>query len=202
MQRMKEQNTRERIINAAEEIMLERSFHSVGLKQILDAAEVPKGSFYHYFSSKEQFGAEMLKDYMAESTAIKRQALSLENSEKDPVKRLFNMLDAAVTNLDSAIIKFPCLAMKLASEVANLSDPMREELAKGFQEWIDLFTDLFEEAKEKGLLKESMNSASEAQFIHDVMTGSVHRSVINRSAEPVRNDVEIIKDRINNMKTG
>lgn len=198
---MKEQTTRERIIQSAEDIMLEKSFHSVGLKQILDAAEVPKGSFYHYFSSKEQFGVEMLKDYMNESTAAKRQALSPSNPESDPVKRLFNMLDGAVSNMETVSEKFPCLAMKLSSEVADLSNPMRQELAKGFQQWLDLFTDLFEEAKEKGILKEEMNCANEAQFIHDVMTGAVHRSVINRSGEPVRNAVEIIKDRISNMKT-
>ncbi|MBM9520806.1 TetR/AcrR family transcriptional regulator [Desulforhopalus vacuolatus] len=199
---MEEQTTKERILTAAEEIMLEKSFHSVGLKQILDAARVPKGSFYHYFSSKEQFGVEMLKDYMGESTTAKQQALSPKNLESDPVKRLFNMLDGAVTSIESVSEKFPCLALKLASEVVDLSEPMREELAKGFEKWITLFVDVFEEAKKKGVLSETLNSSKEAQLIHDLMTGSIHRAVINRSAEPVRNAVESIKDRISSKRTG
>ena len=200
--RMEEQTTKERILTAAEEIMLEKSFHSVGLKQILDAAKVPKGSFYHYFSSKEQFGVEMLKDYMNEAAAAKQQVPSSKNLESDPVKRLFNMLDGAVTSIESESERFPCLALKLASEVADLSEQMREELAKGFEKWITLFEELFEEAKNKRVVPETLNSAKEAQLIHDLMTGSIHRAVINRSAEPVRNAVESIKDRISSKRTG
>lgn len=197
---MKEQTTKERILGAAEEIMLERSFHSVGLKQILDAAKVPKGSFYHYFSSKEQFGVEMLKDYVAESTTSKRQILLSTDIESNPVKRLFNMLDGGVGSIQSVPGKFPCLALKLASEVADLSEPMREELAKGFEEWITLIKEVLEEAKAKSILAESLDSAKEAQLIHDLMTGSIHRAVINRSADPVYNVVEHIKARINSMR--
>lgn len=197
---MKEQTTKERILDAAEEIMLERSFHSVGLKQILDAAKVPKGSFYHYFSSKEQFGVEMLKTYMAESTAAKRQVLISKDTESNPVKRLFNMLEGGIASIQSVSDKFPCLALKLASEVADLSEPMREELARGFGEWIALIEDVLEEAKSKDLLTESLDSVKEAQLIHDAMTGAIHRAVINRSVDPVCNVVDHIKARINSMR--
>jgi len=200
MAAMEEQTTKERILGAAEEIMLERSFHSVGLKQILDAAKVPKGSFYHYFSSKEQFGVEMLKDYIAEATASKRQVLISKDIESNPVKRLFNMLDGGVGSIQSVPGKFPCLALKLASEVADLSEPMREELAKGFEEWITLIKEVLEEAKAKSILAENLDSAKEAQLIHDAMTGAIHRAVINRSADPVCNVVEHIKARISSIR--
>ena len=67
--------TKERILDAAEEIMLQKSFHSVGLNEILSAVKVPKGSFYHYFQSKEQFGVELLKHYVAGASIYKRRAL-------------------------------------------------------------------------------------------------------------------------------
>ena len=66
---MSDRTTKERILDAAEELMLEKSFHSVGLTEILEAVKVPKGSFYHHFKSKEQFGVEMLKHYVADATA-------------------------------------------------------------------------------------------------------------------------------------
>jgi AcrR family transcriptional regulator len=56
--------TKERILEAAEEMMLSKSFHSVGLREILKAVKVPRGSFYHHFSSKEQFGVELLQHYV------------------------------------------------------------------------------------------------------------------------------------------
>ena len=113
-----DKTTKERILEAAEEIMLENSFHSVGLKQILGAASVPKGSFYHYFKSKDQFGAEMLKHYMDEAGENKRRMLVSQDMESDPLKRLFLYLDGSIDFIQSVTGKFPCLALKLASEVS------------------------------------------------------------------------------------
>src|SRR3954447_18309318 len=80
--------TKERILNAAEELMLQKSFHSVGLNEILSAVKVPKGSFYHYFESKEHFGVELLKHYVADASVYKRRALLSTQLGEDPYERL------------------------------------------------------------------------------------------------------------------
>lgn len=193
---MSEQTTKERILLTGEEIMLERSFHSVGLKQILDTANVPKGSFYHYFKSKEQFGVEMLRHYMDAETQKKR---SMFFSEDAPLEKLFTSLERVKEHTQSDIDKFPCLALKLAAEVSDMSEAMRKELERGFKQWIAIFFEVFENAKEKNMLPETFNSDGEAQFIHDLITGAVHRSVINRSPEPVWNAVDIVKSRIEDV---
>src|SRR5580692_2891796 len=87
--------TKERILDAAEEIMLAKSFHSVGLNEILAAVKVPKGSFYHYFKSKEQFGVELLGHYVQEHSARLRRIL-LESSDLNPLERLMAFFDGAV----------------------------------------------------------------------------------------------------------
>lgn len=196
---MENKTTKDRILDAAEEIMLEKSFHSVGLKQILNVAKVPKGSFYHYFESKEQFGAEMLKHYMDQAGENKRRMLLDKSYDLDPLKRLFIYLDGSIDFIQSTAGKFPCLALKLASEVSDLSENMRQELAQGFDDWITIFRELLDEAIAKKLLSATFNSASEAQLIHDLMSGAIQRAVINRSSEPVRNAVEHIKSRIGSM---
>lgn len=187
-------------MEAAEEIMLEKSFHSVGLKQILDAVKVPKGSFYHYFESKEQFGVEMLKHYMAEAGQTKRALLLGKDTEPNPLERLFVYLDGSIDFIQSVAGTFPCLALKLASEVSDLSGDMRDELARGFEDWISIYQEVLDEAVAEKMLPKSFDSASEAQFIQDSWSGAVQRAVINRGSEPVRNSVEIIKARINNRK--
>ncbi|MES2637650.1 MAG: TetR/AcrR family transcriptional regulator, partial [Pseudomonadota bacterium] len=57
-------DTRQQIIDTAKNIMLGKGFAAVGLNEILTQANVPKGSFYHYFKSKEQFGDALLEDYL------------------------------------------------------------------------------------------------------------------------------------------
>ena len=196
---MSTQTTKKRILDTAEEIMLEKSFHSVGLKQILDAVKVPKGSFYHYFDSKEQFGAEMLQHYMNEASEDKRRELIFNKQEPNPLKRLFDYLDGSVEFIQSNVGRFPCLALKLASEVSDLSEAMRAELARGFAEWIDIYREVLDEAVAEKMLPATFDTVSEAQLIQDLWSGATHRAVIDRSAEPVRHAVDHLKSRIGSM---
>ena len=66
MPRMKAEYTdvRQHIIDQGKAIITRKGFAGVGLNEILSAADVPKGSFYHYFKSKELFGEAMLADYV------------------------------------------------------------------------------------------------------------------------------------------
>jgi TetR/AcrR family transcriptional regulator, transcriptional repressor for nem operon len=196
---MKEQTTKERILEAAEGLMLQQSFHSVGLKQLLDAVKVPKGSFYHYFESKEKFGVEMMKHYMEAASAHKRSFLLNRKKEPDALKRLFYYLDSSIAFMDKNPGKYPCLAIKLASEVADISEGMRSELMKGFLDWINIYREVLDEAVEAGVLPENMDTASEAALIQDHWAGAAQRSVTFRSSEPVRLTVEHIKTRIENQ---
>ena len=181
---MSPSSTKERILDAAEELMLKRSFHSVGLSQILSAVQVPKGSFYHYFASKEEFGVEMLKHYMADTNAMKRGLLFCREDEPDPLKRLFGYLETFEANIRKDKGQFPCLVLKLASEVTDLSEAMREELHAGFEEWIGYYTTILEEAVEANLLPADTDIPALAQLIQDLWTGAVERSVINHDPAP------------------
>ena len=196
---MKKQLTKERILDAAEEIMLENGFHSVGLNQILKAVNVPKGSFYHYFASKEQFGVEMLKHYLSTTNAKKRTLLLCRDRTPDPIQRLFAYLDGGVLLIKNTPGKFPCLVLKLASEVTDLSEPMRVELAKGFEEWIGIFQAVLDEAVDKGILPESTDTKAEAEWLQDLWFGATQRTVVTRCSEPVHQAVEHIKKRITTL---
>lgn len=196
---MSNKNTKERILDAAEELMLAKGFHSVGLKQILDAVQVPKGSFYHYFESKDHFGEEMLKHYLKRTTAIKRRILLSVEKEANPITRLFDYMDGGIAFLKTIPGQFPCLVLKMASEVTDLSDPMRRELAQGFEDWIGIFKQLLDEAVDKKLITEPMDTYTEAQLIQDLWNGATQRAVINQSAAPVEHAIDRIKARIHSL---
>lgn len=197
---MKESPTKQRILDAAEELMLEKSFHSVGVKQILDAVMVPKGSFYHYFDSKEQFGVEMLAHYIGEASRQKRAYLLSADTEPNPLKRLFSYLEGSIDYIERVAGRFPCLALKLASEVSDLSESMRIELAKGFEEWIAIYQQVLVQAVDQNILYDNVDCASEAQLIQDLWSGATHRAVANRNADPVRHAVAHLKSRLNGLR--
>ncbi len=183
---MSERPTKERILNAAEALMLEKSFHSVGLNEILKAVQVPKGSFYHYFDSKEQFGVEMLRHYVADATAFKRDFLLSADAEPNPRLRLLSYLDLNIAKFLENNGKCPCLVVKLASEVASFSEPMRQVLADGHQEWSTIMTQLIEEAVEKAAITKLQDPRRTAQVIGCLWMGAMQHAIVSQNAQSLR----------------
>jgi TetR/AcrR family transcriptional regulator, transcriptional repressor for nem operon len=187
------QTTKERIIEAAEGLMLEKSFHSVGLNEILAAVEVPKGSFYHHFSSKEQFGVEMLRHYVAGSTEFRRQFLLSTSTEPDPILRLLAFVEGITAKIIAHEGKCPCLIIKLSSEISDFSEPMREVLVRGNSEWIEIYERLLEEAIAKNKIPKTIQPNLTATLLHDLLTGATQRAAIARNATPLREAVRSIR---------
>ncbi len=190
---MSDRSTKERILDAAEGLMLEKSFHSVGLNEILKAVQVPKGSFYHHFESKEQFGVEMLRHYVAESTAYKSKLLLSPTPEPDPLLRLLTYLESNVCRTLESEGKCPCLVIKLASEVADFSEPMREVLAQGTREWVAIFEKLLSEGVQKGKMAACIEPSTMAPVILDLWTGAMHRASTTRSVASLREAIAFLK---------
>ncbi len=186
--------TKERILQAAESMMLEKSFHSVGLNEILKAVKVPKGSFYHYFASKEQFGVELLRHYCAESTKFKKQVLLNASVEANPVARLFTYLEGTILKMTECEGRCPCLVVKLASEIADFSEPMREVLAQATEEWLAIYAALMANAVERGVVATSCEPIPTAALIHDLWNGAMLRAATCRCVTPLRQAVTVLRN--------
>ena len=190
---MSDRTTKERILDAAEALMIEKSFHSVGLNEILGAVKVPKGSFYHYFTSKEQFGVEMLKHYVASASVYKRRMLLEATSEPDPLQRLMTYLEVNVAKMCENEGKCPCLVVKLASEVADMSEPMREVLAAGQVEWGQVMEELLREGVQTGHISRTIDPKRTASTIWDLWGGAMQRAAIQRNVAPLRDAINFIR---------
>lgn len=188
-----ETTTRERIIEAAEELMLAKGFHSVGLNEILAAVRVPKGSFYHHFQSKEQFGVEMLRHYVAAATAFRLRVLLAETPEPDPLLRLLGFLDGSIAKLLENDGKCPCLVSKLSAEVAGFSDAMRAVLAEGNQEWIRILTSVIATGIRQRKIRKDLVPAKTAALIQDLWSGAMQRAAVERSVVPLRDAAAFIQ---------
>lgn len=193
---MSQPHTKERIIEAAEEIMSKRSFHSVGLNEILNAVGVPKGSFYHWFQSKEHFGVELLKHYIGVATDEKNHALFSDEFEKRPMPRLMSFLETSIQKFEENGQRCPCLVLKLASEVTDLSEPMREVLAEGMATWLGLLAGVFDEAKTLGHISKNVDSHHEAQIFRDLWAGAIQRATICKSTAPMKLALTMLEQRI------
>ncbi|MBV8468045.1 MAG: TetR/AcrR family transcriptional regulator [Burkholderiales bacterium] len=128
--------TRDHLLAIGEEIILGKGFSAVGLAEILAAAKVPKGSFYHYFASKEGYGVAMLERYF-EAYLARLDALIADHTLNGRAKldRLFESWctpDAAAASGETH-----CLVSKLSGEVSDLSESMRLTLDRGMADVVE-----------------------------------------------------------------
>ena len=123
-------DVRQHILDQGKAIITRKGFAGVGLNEILSAAAVPKGSFYHYFKSKELFGEAMLADYVQGYLA--EMDVVLGQPGRSAAQSLMDYWASWTSeSLDGSGCDCRCLVVKLSSEVADMSEPMRKTLLDG-----------------------------------------------------------------------
>ncbi|NJM36666.1 MAG: TetR/AcrR family transcriptional regulator [Akkermansiaceae bacterium] len=185
-------DTKARILDAAEQIMLEKGFNGVGLNEILKSVGVPKGSFYHWFSSKEQFGVELIRHYAADSLAYKRQWFAKIETLPNARERIITFLEAGLTHFIEKDCGPVCLIVKLMTEVTPLSQDMRDEQVKYFREVLEIFKTVIKEGQAQGSIKPDLDPMIAAGIINDLWLGSYMRASVCRSGQPGRSTISFI----------
>jgi TetR/AcrR family transcriptional repressor of nem operon len=187
-------STKDRILHAAEEIILAKSFHSVGLNEILSAVKVPKGSFYHYFASKEQFGVELLKHYLEEHTARLRKFFAEPGATAlEKLSSFWNYVISRVTEGDCGA---NCLVSKLSMEVTSFSEPMREVLADGLARWRRIYAEVIREGHRDRSIRSEIDAEEAAALIQDFWQGAMQRMQIERSVAPLRQAARFLRNHL------
>jgi TetR/AcrR family transcriptional repressor of nem operon len=152
------------------------------LNEILTEAKVPKGSFYHYFSSKDAFGEALLADYfenyLADIDAVMGQpGLTM-------AQRLLNYFDMWRANQSFLDCQGKCLAVKLAAEVADLSEAMRGVLNQGTSGIISRLADAIERGVAEGSLAVDDTPRHIAENLYQLWLGASVMVKIVRGTEP------------------
>jgi TetR/AcrR family transcriptional regulator, transcriptional repressor for nem operon len=175
-------DVRENILATGQRIMASKGFSAVGLNEILTAASVPKGSFYHYFGSKDAFGEELLehyfKDYLAEIDETLRQP------DLTMAERLMNYWQQWKENQSFFDCQGKCLAVKLGAEVADLSEPMRLALKRGTSGIINRLKHAIETGVAEGSLSVDDAPDSVAQSLYQLWLGASVMVKIVRTTQP------------------
>jgi len=175
-------NTREEIIRKGAELIHAQGFNTTGLQQILQAAGIPKGSFYFYFKSKEDFGLEVIDYFSALIGGIFTHYLS--DKKIAPMKRLEKLLDffeAAFKKNGNAL---GCPIGNLSLELADTNERLRVHLAGVIETLIAQIELCLQEAKSDKSIPISLNTADTARFIFQGFEGAVLHMKVVKSIEP------------------
>lgn len=173
---------RQGILAQGQRIMAAKGFSAVGINEVLSASGVPKGSFYHYFASKDAFGEALLdsyfEDYLQELDAI------LGTPGQDMAGRLMRYWQNWQDTQSFHDCQGKCLAVKLAAEVADLSDPMRLALKRGTAGITARLARAIQAGVAEGSLSIDGSPAEVAQSLYQLWLGASVMVKIVRDPQP------------------
>jgi TetR/AcrR family transcriptional repressor of nem operon len=183
-------HVRENLLRVGVKMLHEGGFTGTGIKDIVDAAQVPKGSFYNYFENKEAFGKEAI-DYFFDSGVEKlRERLLDENTP--PLERLRHYFESRARGFRAGGYAKGCLLGNFSLEVADHSTLMRERLCAHFRTWSALFEACIEEAQKTGAIRNPLPPALLAPFLLNSWEGALLRMRAEKSDVPLNQFIEVV----------
>lgn len=175
-------DVRENILSTGQRIMAAKGFSAVGLNEILTAAGVPKGSFYHYFGSKDAFGEAMLEAYFEEYLADIDATLA--QPDIPMAERLMNYWRSWQAAQSFSDCQGKCLAVKLGAEVADLSEAMRLSLKRGTAGIVARLSKAIEAGVAEGSVAIDSDAETAAHSLYQLWLGASIMVKINRETAP------------------
>ncbi|MFT3719191.1 TetR family transcriptional regulator C-terminal domain-containing protein [Pseudorhodoferax sp.] len=183
-------HVRENLLRLGVKMLHEGGYTATGIKDIVDAAQVPKGSFYNYFENKEAFGKEAIDLYFESGLSKLRELLCDEKTA--PLERLRNYFELRVRGFRSAGYVRGCLLGNFSLEVADHSPLIRDRLAVHFRTWSSLFESCIEQAQQTGAIRNRMPAALLAQFLLNSWEGALLRMRAEKSDVSLNQFIEVV----------
>jgi TetR/AcrR family transcriptional repressor of nem operon len=180
---MAKPSNREKILTEGLRVVHAHGYAGASVRDIVQAAGVPQGSFTNHFASKEAFGLEILELYLAKGRDLMRQ--TLRNDELPPLERLGNYIDSNKARLNKDSMRNGCLFGNFTAEASDHSELIRRRLVEIFAEVQDAVAYCLKAAVEAGELPQGFQCNEVAGFVVSSLQGANLLAKAQRSPLPV-----------------
>lgn len=166
-------DTRERLITTAAGLWHARSYADVGVNEICEAADVRKGSFYHFFPSKQELAVAVIDRQWREAQEhVVTPALAAGGTPMAQLRRIVVGIAEDVERLTDEIGVVPgCPFGNLAVELSTIDGAVRERLEQLFEGQQEMLRRLLDRAVEAGELPAGTDTADAARAMHAYIEG-------------------------------
>jgi len=179
----KRESKKEHILRAGLEIMKLHGYNGTSVKDIVDAAGVPKGSFYNYFDSKESFAVDALENVSCDSYLFSQKLLA--KNDTPALQRLQNYFELVSSQACEDEFKIGCFFGNMGQEMADSNETIRHKVRAVLKRNTELFMEVLNEARDAGDISPGIDTAITAEFILNAWEGSLMRMKASKSREPL-----------------
>ena len=186
----KHEDKKEHILRAGLELMKIYGYNGTGVKDIVDAAGVPKGSFYNYFESKETFAINALEAVADDNYRIGRELLSAGGAS--PLGRLQYFFEQNALRLIAEEFKVGCFLGNLGQEMSDSNEAIRDKVKRILKLNTQLIREVLDEAKKAGEVEQTAQTDIMAEFIFNAWEGAQMRMKASKSRESLDAFLEML----------
>jgi TetR/AcrR family transcriptional repressor of nem operon len=187
---MDKKDTRSEIVRIGTSLIYRQGYNATGIDAILKEAGVPKGSFYHYFKSKEDFGLAVI-DHFADGFE-QRLDTFLRDEEVTPLNRLRNFLESGLARVSQNACTRGCLLGNLGQEMADQNERFRERLSQIFVMWRQHVANCLSEAQRVGELAGDLDADVVAGVLLSGWEGAILQAKVTKTPQPMHDFLELM----------
>jgi TetR/AcrR family transcriptional regulator, transcriptional repressor for nem operon len=180
-------NVREKIVAAAAERFHALGYNACGVQEIVDAAGVPKGSFYNYFKAKELLAREVLSNYWADAGLE-----ILADKSLPPLERLRRHFQHIAMRYKKVGFENGCLVPKFMHEVSDSTPLLRTDLRRQVARWTALIAETIREGQTDRTISNSVDAETTARFLIESWGGVTGAMKLAASRAPIDDFLSIV----------
>jgi TetR/AcrR family transcriptional regulator, transcriptional repressor for nem operon len=188
------QDTRTALLQAGMDVMLEKGYSNTGIQEVLSSLGVPKGSFYHYFESKENFAIAIIEHFDQECSESVR--TMLKDQQKTPLQRLYNYCQNGKQGFLSQECRKGCLIGNLSQEMSDQSETLRKVLSAVMTKRQDLFADCIKEGQKLGEISQDWPADKLAEYFISSWSGAFMSAKTVKNIEPLDTFIDLMFNQV------
>ncbi len=190
--KLKRTEIRSKLLQTGLRLFTENGFNGTGIKEIVDEVGVPKGSFYNYFKSKEDFTVEVIQFYSNNLSLLWDG--SLKSGPKEPLQALRHSFAMIISHHEQSKVKTGCLIGNLAAEISEASDLCRQKMHHATIVWKNRVSKQIRQGQAMGTIRDDISTDALTEFIWNAWEGALLNMKIVNSTEPVKDCINILFD--------
>ena len=184
-------DTIDNILEIGTDLILKNGYNNIGLNKILEAANIPKGSFYYYFKSKEDFGIQVIKFYSENSLTFLNGYLT--DASKEPKERIISFFEDMQKVYVDKEFKEGCLLGNSSLELSDMSEAFSNSVAYELNKWQDCFELCIKEGQDANTIKKEESAKDMSDFILTTWEGSLLRMKSSKNTDSIATFIKFLK---------
>lgn len=172
-------NKRDHLIKTGQELIWAKGYDFCSIKDITTQAGLPKGSFYHYFESKEKFALEAMNTYIEDSNE------QFPDQNKD-LKTLEKLIDARINSIIQIQFAKECYMSVMVHAYSDQDESFRAEVLQAIDKSNSTMVALMTQLQNRGLINSSLDLVELNEFIDFAWRGARLKTRITKSEAPLR----------------